>query len=659
MGDGATGRDLRTPALAALALVLLYVTSLYNYLLFHVLAELFSIVVACGIFIIGWNSRRYIKSNYLVYLAVAYLFIALLDTLHTVAYKGMGVFTSYDYYANQLWIATRYLESLSLLVAFLFVGEKRRFDPYKVLGGYVIATALIIASIFWWKIFPVCFVEGQGLTTFKKVSEYVICGILLLDICILHSMRAMFDKDIFRTLAWALVFTILSELAFTFYVSNYGFSNLVGHYFKIFSFYLIYRALIETGMRRPYDVIFRQLVENEKRLVQAKEEADAASKAKSEFLANMSHEIRTPLNGVLGMLQLLRMSRLDSEQREHVRLAEASGQGLLEIINDILDLSKIEAGHVEINRAPTDIGRLACSVVELFSHQAANKGLSLECSLPDRLEHDLLIDPVRVRQILFNLLGNAVKFTDSGEVRLDVSVTPLEGGEGTKKPRRAMLRLQVADTGEGIPLEGQARIFAPFSQAAPGSAKGVQGTGLGLAIVDRLAGLMGGHVFFCSEPGTGSVFSLRLPVELLPRTAREAAAEAVSLEEQAADAPPLRILLADDDRVSRLVTRKFLERLGHDVVAVSNGHEAVAAHQGSPFDLILMDMQMPLMDGLEATRRIRATKKGRMVPILALTANAMKEHLDSSREAGMDGFLPKPLDFAALQGTLRSHGRRS
>ena len=257
-----SSRRLVNVLLGTAVLVGLYFSSLQNYLLFHTLAEMFSIVVACGIFIIGWNSRHYINNNYLVFLAIAYLFVAFLDLLHTVSYKGMGMF-EYQYYANQLWIATRYMESLSLLVAFLFVREQRRFSPPAVFAAYTAFTLLIMAAIFWWHIFPVCFVDGQGLTPFKKISEYVICSILLLDIWLLLRLRDQFDRDVHRWLVWSLCFTIASELAFTFYISNYGFSNLVGHYFKIFSFYLIYKALVATGITKPHSILFRALQDSE------------------------------------------------------------------------------------------------------------------------------------------------------------------------------------------------------------------------------------------------------------------------------------------------------------------------------------------------------------------------------------------------------------
>ncbi|WP_050813982.1 MASE3 domain-containing protein [Pseudodesulfovibrio mercurii] len=249
--------------MATVVLVGLYLASLKNYLLFHTMVEMFSIVVAFGIFTIGWNSRQVIKSNYLLFLAIAYLFVAFLDLLHTLSYKGMGIFTDYDYYANQVWIATRYMESLSLLAAFWFLRESRTVNAVRVFSAYFAFTAVIVAAIFWWKVFPVCFVDGVGLTPFKKISEYVICLILAAAGWLLFRTRDRFDPVVFRWLVWSLGCTILSELAFTVYISNYGFSNLVGHYFKLFSFYFIYRALVATGITAPHAVLFRALQDSE------------------------------------------------------------------------------------------------------------------------------------------------------------------------------------------------------------------------------------------------------------------------------------------------------------------------------------------------------------------------------------------------------------
>jgi Membrane-associated sensor domain len=247
-------------------LIGLYFTSLVNYLLFHSLAEIFSIVVAFSVFMITWNSKIYIKNQYLLFIGIAYLFVAFLDLMHTLAYKGMPIFTDYDYYANQLWIGARYMESATLLAAFYFLGAEKKFNLERFLFVYSILTAFIILSIFYWKFFPVCFVDGVGLTPFKKISEYLICLILLGSIALLYKNRSRFEPNIFRVLLLSILCTITSELAFTFYVSNYGLSNLVGHYFKLFSFFLIYKAIIEIGIRSPYEIIFKELDASNKTL---------------------------------------------------------------------------------------------------------------------------------------------------------------------------------------------------------------------------------------------------------------------------------------------------------------------------------------------------------------------------------------------------------
>ncbi|MHC4165621.1 MAG: PAS domain S-box protein [Planctomycetota bacterium] len=262
--------------LTGMLLVLgLWTISLYNYLLFHGIAELFSIVVACGIFMFAWNSRQFIKNSYFLFIGIAYLFVGNLDLVHTIAYKGMGVFPGYEAnLSTQLWIAARYVEGVSLLIAPFFIGRKLKTNF--VLLGYIIATAVLLGSILYWHIFPVCFTEGEGLTIFKKVSEYIISLVLLASVVALFNKRKEFNRNILRLLIASVVITIASELAFTFYVDAYGFSNLVGHYLKIISFYLIYIAVIKTGLARPYALFFRDIRRSEEELL-IKDEAIASS----------------------------------------------------------------------------------------------------------------------------------------------------------------------------------------------------------------------------------------------------------------------------------------------------------------------------------------------------------------------------------------------
>ncbi len=288
-------------AFATAALIGLYLTTFVNYLLFHSLVELFSIVVAACLFMIIWNSKHLIKNPYLLFIGIAYLFIGFIDLLHTLSYKGMPIFTDYDFYANQLWIGARFMESLSLLTGFIFLRTGKQVPPLRIFFIFTVVTSLMTASIFYWKIFPVCFVEGTGLTPFKMVSEYIICGILLLNLFLLKKNEDKFGGQIYRLIQWSFIFTMISELAFTFYVSNYGFSNLVGHYFKLFSFYLIYRAIIETCIARPYELIFRELDAANKRLrreIEVRKQSEQVREKLIVKLRNAIEEIKT-LRGII------------------------------------------------------------------------------------------------------------------------------------------------------------------------------------------------------------------------------------------------------------------------------------------------------------------------------------------------------------------------
>jgi hypothetical protein len=313
-------QEFISAAIFIAALIGLYFTSRINYLLFHSLAEIFSIVVASALFMIAWNSRQYIKNPYLLFIGIAYLFIGSIDLLHTLTYKGMPIFTDYDFYANQLWIGARYMESITLLLAFAYLYVGRPIRPYGVLAAYTVATGLLIASVLYWKIFPECFVAGTGLTPFKKISEYVICLILVINILLLTKSRQRFELKIFRLLLWSIACTIISELAFTFYVSNYGFSNLVGHYFKIFSFCFVYPAIIKTGIEKPYDLIFRDLDHTNKQLAEEitiRKESERERESLITELQKAIDEIQT-LRGILPLCSFCKKIRNDNGEWENV-----------------------------------------------------------------------------------------------------------------------------------------------------------------------------------------------------------------------------------------------------------------------------------------------------------------------------------------------------
>ncbi len=284
----------------------LYFTSKISYLLFHSLTEIFSVVVAFSLFVIAWNSRKFIQNQFLLFIGIAYLFIGILDLLHTLSYKGMPLFPDYDFYANQLWIATRYLESISLFIAFYFLHKQKTISPYCILSVFTVITILIVLSVFSWKIFPECFVVDQGLTPFKKYSEYVICSILSINIFLLAKHRGNFEPKVFYLLLWAFIFTIISELAFTFYISNYGLSNLIGHYFKLFSFLMVYFAIIKNGIENPFELVFRELDNTNKQL---KEEIEIRKKTEIELNGAIA-EIKT-LRGIIPICSYCKKIRND------------------------------------------------------------------------------------------------------------------------------------------------------------------------------------------------------------------------------------------------------------------------------------------------------------------------------------------------------------
>jgi len=383
-------------------------------------------------------------------------------------------------------------------------------------------------------------------------------------------------------------------------------------------------------------------------LLQAKEYAEQANKAKSEFLANMSHEIRTPLNGMLGMLQLLQMTDPSSEQTDYIETAIRSSQRLHQLLTDILDLSMIEAGKMLLHAGNFSLNEIRQSILEIFAATASNKGLQLEFDLDVRIPDQLLGDAARLRQILFNLVGNALKFTEHGVIRVEF----VRISRNDEFPVRILAA--VSDTGVGIPTQQMNEIFEPFTQVDASYVRRHQGAGLGLAIVKRIVALMGGDLYMESESGSGTSVYVLLPFEDIQSEEHKQRTEYMIKPER-----KLRILLVEDDEVNSASMERLLIRNGYSVTCAANGEIALAKAAENTFDLVLMDIQMPVMDGMEATRRIRAGVPGvdPKIPIIVLTAYAMSGDREVFLAAGANDYLAKPVDIETLFSTIAEHSK--
>jgi len=795
-----TCRNRHRILLGTAALAGFYALSQYNYLLFHSLAETFAVVIATAVFMLFWNARRFLDNGFFLFVGIACLFTGILDLMHVLTYQGVSVFPKAGGDESiQLKTAGRWIAGLSFIVAPLFL--RRKINVTATLVAYGGILALVLYVVFW-DFLPDYYEEGVGMTLSQQVSRGFSALAFFVAAALLVGRRREFDTHVFWLLLGSLMASSASELASAISTDFYGLLKVFAHLSEVVSLYLIYKAFIEVGLTKPYDLLFRSLKQSEeslraseqrfrllyeeaplgyqclsrdscllqvnqawlemlgycreevigrafteiitppcvddfnqalsrcvqsgdmhgievqvlrkdgtcrlisldgktgrdkhgdikqihcithditdrkraeqelkdyslalasanKVLEQAKSASEAATRAKSEFLANMSHEIRTPMTAILGFTDILLGNATTPEDVEAAQTIKRNGTHLLGVINDILDLSKIEAGKVAVERVPCSPAAIVADVASLMRVRAIAKNLPLVIEYASPIPETIQSDPIRLRQILVNLVANAIKFTEVGSVRLVIRLLVENGSP----PR---LQLGVIDTGIGMTEEQLSRLFQPFTQADTSISRTFGGTGMGLAISRRLAELLGGDLSAHSVAGEGS--SLMLTIDVGPLDGIrlvEYLSEVAGRSKHAAALPAAvvfqrhcRILLAEDGPDNQRLLSFLLKKAGAEVTIADNGQAALdlalaASNHGEPFDVVLMDMQMPVMDGYEATRRLRETGYGE--PIIALTAHAMKDDRQKCLGAGCNDYLAKPIDRSQLAETVAKYLRK-
>ena len=462
-----------------------------SYLLFHSLIELFSIIVAGSIFMIAWNARSYLDNNYFLFIGIAYFFTIILDLFHTLAYHGMGVFAdSGSNLATQLWIAGRYLQSGSLLLAPLFC--RRKIRVYLLILFYSLVTGLILASIFYWHNFPTCYVEGSGLTAFKIISEYIVIILLVTAILVLLQQRQQFDQSVLNLLVGSMVAAIVAEIAFTAYFNVYSGMSAFGHVLRLISFYLVYKAIVETGLIQPQVVLFHNLVESQEQLRQQTQELQTRNEELDAFAHTVAHDLKNPLSTLIVAVDVLSSTDVRQEELpEFLQDIKNTAYRMNRIIDNLLLMAQVRKSDMPLESV--DLSEVVTNVRQRLSPMIAESQAQIES--PDHWPAALGYAPW-IEEVLANYISNAIKYGGHPPlIRLGAEDVATED-----------IRFWVQDNGDGIAPEDQANLFKPFSQLNKRS----KGHGLGLSIVRRIIEKMGGQVGVDSAPGHGSCFYFTL-----------------------------------------------------------------------------------------------------------------------------------------------------
>jgi len=520
------------------AVMLFFILCLnHSYLLFHLFIELFSVVIAFSLFTVTWNSRKVLDNQYLFFIGIVALFIGILDTFHIVTYQGMNIIKSPNFYANQFWIATRFLESIAILAGFVFLRRKIKLRVEILLTILTIITSLIILSILYWEIFPICFIKDVGQTKFKIFSEYVIILILIISIIFLIKNKASFENNVFKLLIGSIVFAIITEFCFTLYISNYSFSNQLGHFTKLITFYLIYKANVETGFVKPTETIFKNLKNSEDRfrrqsielaelnkdyiaineklksnveevnslneiLISKNEMLHELNATKDKFFGIIAHDLKNPFNSLLGFSNLLveNASQYTPEKvknfAQNMNISAVQGFKLLE---NLLEWARLQTGNIKPNLIKVKPSQLINDVILLHQQIAKSKNIELQSVI--NCDDFILADKEMIKTVLRNLVSNALKFTEpEGSVKIE-----------TKSIKNNVL-LEVTDNGFGIDPKHLDKLFKIDSNLSKIGTAGEKGTGLGLILCKEFVEKNNGKIWVDSELGKGSSFKFTIPL---------------------------------------------------------------------------------------------------------------------------------------------------